>query len=131
MALTPAEQKELDKVNEAEYQKTLKGDKKLADSEAAPVGAVEVKIEPAKSTTKNETPKEHPTEEETKKETEKNEKSKEVPVVSSVAQLRDAAAAEGKTVTTEQVAEARAVEDKTNEELSKVTRLPAAEQVKK
>lgn len=127
MALSAAEQKELDKVNEAEYQKSLKTNTKVVE-ESPPAGAVEAKIEPAKSTTTNETPKEHPTEEEVKKENEKNAEKKEVPVVSSVAQLRDLAASTGTTVTTEQVAEARAAEEKATGELSKVTRVSAANQ---
>lgn len=129
MAVTATEQKEIDRVNEEEYQKTLKtnpnakrGEKAAPVEEVTTAGAVEVKIEPAKSTIQGEAPKEHPEPEEAKKE---------VPTVSSVAQLRDAAAASGETVTTEQVAEARAAEDKAAEEGGKLHRPPAAERGEK
>lgn len=91
-------------------------------------GAVEVKIEPVESTVQGEEPTSH---EDKDKEREKLTsvpvEEREAPVVSSVAQLRDAANSTGKTVSTEQVAEARKVEDEVLKEGGELHRPPAAE----
>lgn len=84
----------------------------------APANAVDVKIEPAKSTVKGAKPKEHK---------EKAVKKEAKPVVSSVAQLRETAKAAGQTVSTKQVADARAAEEKTAEEGGKLHRPAASE----
>ncbi len=133
MALSAAEQKEVDRVNELEYQKTLKTNpgakrgEKEGDGIDTLAGTVNAKIESVKSTVQGKEPKEHDGKvEEEIVEAQKNPEKTEA-TVSSVAQLRDLANSTGTTVSTEQVAEARKAEEKTAEEGGKLHRGPASE----
>lgn len=129
MALSAAEQKEVDRVNEAEYQKSLKSKaladapkKAGADGAGTPITAVDVKIEKYESKQPAKAPKEH---EEVK--AEKKDAKKETPVVSSVAQLRDESIRQNLPVSQEQLEEVRALEVENEKEGGKKHRLPSAE----
>lgn len=126
MALSAAEQKEVDRVNEAEYQKSLKTTaaanapkKASGDSAGAPITAVKVKIEKYESKQPAKTPKAH--------EEKKVEKKEETPVVSSVAQLRDESIRQNLPVSQDQLEEVKALEVENEVEGGKKHRLPSAQ----